>query len=86
MMTIVGIAQRSEQRRALSKMTGSSPSPRSTILQALVAGLQYDAADRSAGFDDGLAGRHWSPGDRDAFSYALGFASGREKARRSNGG
>lgn len=85
-MTFAGIAQRPEQRRALSKMTGSSPSPRSTILQAFVAGLQVDAADRKAGFDDGLAGPHFLPGDRDQFSYVLGFASGREKARRSNGG
>lgn len=85
-MKPAGIAQRLEQRRALSKVMGSIPSPRSTILQAFAQGLQYVPADRQAGFDDGLAGNHWSPGARDEFSYALGFAAGREKARRSNGG
>ena len=82
MLKSAGIAQRKSAGASPPEVPGSSPAPRSTILQALVAGLQYDVASRDAGHADGLARRHWSPGGHDEFSYALGFADGRARARK----
>jgi hypothetical protein len=48
------------------------------MLQAIAAGLHREAAAYAAGRKDGEEGAKFRPLDFDAFSYACGFASGRQ--------
>ena len=58
------------------------PAAISPMLQAFTAGLQRDPVSRAAGWEDGKSGASFQPRHFDAFSYACGFASGRQFAPR----
>jgi len=52
------------------------------MLQAFAVGLHREAAAFAAGRKDGEEGASFRPLDFDAFSYACGFAAGRQIPKR----
>ncbi len=63
-------------------MPVSSPDPRSSVLQAIAAGLQVNRVAYAAGRKDGEEGAAFRPLDLDHFSYVCGFAHGRQFPKR----
>lgn len=85
-MIHAGIAQTGERRESrtgpLSEVEGATPSPRSKILQAFVAGLQVDPEARATGYRDGARGAPGCPpAGIDPFSYFTGFVEGQRYGR-----
>jgi len=82
-VSFAGVAQLQERdgkpaRKAVPpiEVAGANPAPRSTILQALVAGLQHDQAAFEAGYRDGAARAARNPRQFDPYSYASGYLRG----------
>lgn len=84
MLVHAGIAQARARRLPTSEMAVSSPSPRSTLMQAFAVGLQREAAAYAAGRKDGEEGAAFRPLDFDAFSYACGFEFGQRFPKRGS--
>jgi len=59
---------------------------RSTCLRAFAAGLHREAAAYAAGRKDGEEGAKFRPLHFDGFSYASGFAQGRQFPRKRTEG
>lgn len=82
-MTSAGLAQRLEHqptppKRAPAGDVGTSPTPRSTILRAFVAGLQRDVSSNVLGYADGKSGAPFNPpASGDLLSYATGYHEAR---------
>lgn len=91
-MTFAGVAQRLEQQppRSAARSTvedvGSTPTPRSTILRAFVAGLQRHLPSNVLGYADGKSGAPFNPpAGGDLLSYAAGYVEARGYHRPSKG-
>jgi hypothetical protein len=83
---IAGVAQRTERRGVShSEVARSNRAPRSSVLQAIAAGLQVNRVAYAAGRKDGEKGAPFRPLDFDLFSYTCGFVRG-EQCPNPHGG
>ena len=88
---LAGVAQHSELRPSLPDGAGENPAPRSTLRQALAAGLQLDPDARALGHADGKADfcrlseedLLYNPGRIDLLAYLTGFAEGQRNWRKA---
>lgn len=88
MQNFAGVAQ-DRAPRALSDMTVSNPSPRSTLVRALAAGLRLDRQTYETGLADGQLHDFWRIApedilskDFDALAYATGWLEGARRRQK----